>query len=143
MLLLPNFLHLPKKRKFAQQHIAFQYFSPASLPKWLLLYKPNFWLLLIRIASLILGRSPRYIVTTEQNSAVLPTFVSKSPSFGHSYRSRNILPIFVSKSPSFGHSYRSRNILPRFVSKSPLFLIEQINPAKQKYKITVIVSKFA
>ena len=27
MLLLPDFLHLPKKRKFAQQHIAFLYFS--------------------------------------------------------------------------------------------------------------------
>ena len=49
---------------------------------------------------------------------ILPRFVHKSPSFGYSYRSRNILPRFVQKSPRFGYFYRSRNILPRFVSKS-------------------------
>ena len=70
---------------------------------------------------IILGRSPRYIVTTEQISAVLTTFVCKSHSFGHSYSSRNILTTFVCKSHSFGHSYSSRNILTTFVCKSHSF----------------------
>ena len=43
----------------------------------------------------------------------------KSPSFGHSYRTRNVLPWFWGKSPTFGHSYRTRDILPWFWSKRP------------------------
>ena len=70
---------------------------------------------------LILERSPRYIVTIEQISAVLTTFVRRSPTFGHSYRTRNILTTFVRKSPSFGHSYSTRNILTTFVRRSPTF----------------------
>ena len=42
-------------------------------------------------ANLIVGRSPRYIVTTELISAVLKRFCRKSPSFGKSYRIRNSL----------------------------------------------------
>ena len=63
----------------------------------------------------------------------LSRFVSKSPSFGHFYRSRNILPRFVSKSSNICHSYRSRNILPRFATKT-------LESAKQSdwYHFTVI-----
>ena len=80
---------------------------------------------------------PEIYFTTEQISAVLTRFCRKSPSFGHSYRTRNILqekPQFWSflqnqqyltrfcrKSPSFGHSYRTSNILTRFCRKSPSF----------------------
>jgi hypothetical protein len=56
---------------------------------------------------------------------VIPTeleiFCRKSPSFGHSYRTRNILTRFCCKSPSFGHSYRTINILTRSCRKSPSF----------------------
>ena len=48
-------------------------------------------------------------------------FCSKSPTFGQSYRTRNILTRFCSKSPTFGHSYRTRNISPRFCRKTPTF----------------------
>ena len=82
--------------------------------------------------SLILGQSPRYIVTTEQISAVLPRFLQKSPRFGKSYSIRNILLRFVQKSPSFGKSYSSRNILPIFVQKSPS---SQIGPTLQQQKL--------
>ena len=70
---------------------------------------------------IILGRSPRYIVTIEYNSTVLTRFVSKSPSFDKSYSPRNILTRFVQKSPSFGKSYSTRNVITRFVQKSPSF----------------------
>ena len=87
----------------------------------------------------ILGRSPRYVVTTIyqhsfENFAAKPYFWSllqnqkyfdqiccKSPNFGHSYRAGNILTRFCCKSPTFGHSYRTRNILTRFCCKSPTF----------------------
>ena len=62
-------------------------------------------------ANLILGRSPRYIVTTKLISAVLTRFCRKSPSFGKSYRTRNSLTRFCRKSPTFGKSYRTRNSL--------------------------------
>ena len=46
-------------------------------------------------------------------------FLSKSPSFGKSYSTRNILTIVYCKIPSFDISYSTRNILTRFVRKSP------------------------
>ena len=55
-----------------------------------------------------------YIVTTEKISAVL---TRKSPSFGKSYRTRNILPRFIDKSPSFGKSCKTRNILKRLYAQ--------------------------
>ena len=66
-------------------------------------------------------RAKRYIVTTELISPVLTRFCRKSPSFGKSYRTRNILTRFCRKSPSFGKSYRIRNSLTRFCKKSPTF----------------------
>ena len=48
-------------------------------------------------------------------------FCSKSPSFGKSYRIRNILTRFWSTRPTLGKSYRTRNNLTRFWSKSPTF----------------------
>ena len=61
--------------------------------------------------------------------------MQKSPSFCHSYRTRNILTTFLQKSPSFGKSYITRNILTGFVQKSPIFVnptvIEIFNPVRR------------
>ena len=59
MLLLPKLSSFAQQTKVRTQHIAFLYFSPVSLPKWLFLYKPNFLVMdtraidAIKIASLI------------------------------------------------------------------------------------------
>ena len=65
----------------------------------------------IRINKYYSQTCPRYSVTIEWISAVLTRIVLQSPSFGHSYSTRNILNIFVNQIPSFGHSYSTRNIL--------------------------------
>ena len=72
---------------------------------------------------IILGQSPRYIVTTEWISAVLTRFLCKSPTFSHSYRARNIFARFIRKSPTFGHSYSSRNFWQYLYAKTLLLVI--------------------
>jgi hypothetical protein len=52
---------------------------------------------------------------------ILTTFLCKSHTFGHSYRTRNILTRFLCKSPTFGHNYSTTNILTIFVLQSPTF----------------------
>ena len=84
--------------------------------------------ILQKFARLILSRSPGYIVTTELDSEFLTIFIQKSPSFGHSYSTRNILARFVQRSPSFGHSCSTRNIVPT----------ERLSTLLSPYMVTII-----
>ena len=56
-----------------------------------------------------------------KNPINLSLYFCKSPTFGKSYRTRNILTRFYCKSPTFGKSYRTRNIFTKFGCISPTF----------------------
>ena len=66
------------------------------------------------------GKSPTFSHSFRTRN-ISTTFSGKSPTFGHSYRTRNISRRSSVKSPTFGHSYWTRNILTRFCRKSPSF----------------------
>ena len=56
--------------------------------------KKTMQVLMRKMMTIILGRSPRYIVTTEQISAVLTRFVRKSPSFATFLVITTVIEIF-------------------------------------------------